>query len=109
MTKPEDIKITESIDEFVKQGLLDQNVADKWLATAKKLAARGAFLCTLTTYIVRGNRPAGELRPLPPKGVGGVNGGLSVISQKYTTLNDGNVDMDGGNAPARNAGPSEWY
>ena len=35
MTKPEDIKITESIDEFVKQGLLDQNVADKWLATAK--------------------------------------------------------------------------
>ena len=103
MTKPEDIKITESIDEFVKQGLLDQNVADKWLATAKELAARGAFLCTLTTYIVRGNRPAGELRPLPPKGVGRVNGGLSVISQKYTTLNDGNVDMDGGNAPARNA------
>ena len=57
MTKPEDIKITESIDEFVKQGLLDQNVADKWLATAKELAARGAFLCTLTTYIVRGNAP----------------------------------------------------
>ena len=26
-----------------------------------------------------------------------------MISQKYTTLNDGNVDMDGGNAPARNA------
>ena len=103
MTKPEDIKITESIDEFVKQGLLDQNVADKWLATAKKLAARGAFLCTLTTYIVRGNRPAGELRPLPPKGEGRLNHGLSVIPQKYTTLNDENVDMDGGNAAAGNA------
>ena len=64
MTKPADIELEKNINEFVEEGLLEKRTAKTWLDASMKLAKEGAFLCTLTSYIVRGIRPDTPLKPL---------------------------------------------
>jgi ubiquinone/menaquinone biosynthesis C-methylase UbiE len=88
MTKPKDISLDANIKSFVAEGLIEERTAKKWMDSVKKLADEGSFLCTLTTYIVRGIRPEGEIAPLTPYESAYVHKGLPLIATATSTEDD---------------------